>query len=126
MEEQFNPSDFKAWGQLAVINLYECDNELIQNPEVIKKFIIQLCDKIRMVRVGEPLIKKFAEGLMEGYSAMQFIETSSITMHFDDKINNRAFIDIFSCKYFDAEMACEFSKNYFMSNRSEMKVIVRD
>ena len=43
---------------------------------------------------------------------MQFIETSSITVHCDE-FGNRAFIDIFSCKKYDHKPVVIFSKKYF-------------
>ncbi|MDP1709784.1 MAG: S-adenosylmethionine decarboxylase, partial [Candidatus Komeilibacteria bacterium] len=102
-----------AWGLLASINLYGCNKEKITTPAVFRDFLNALTKEIDMKAYGEPLIEKFAEGHLEGYSVLQFIETSSITIHFDDKIGDRAFIDIFSCKYFDADKALAFCKNYF-------------
>lgn len=115
----------QSWGLLATINLYECDIQLIKNPREIKKFIIELCEMIKMKRHGEPLIERFAEGPLEGYSAMQFIETSSITMHFDEE-KNRAFVDIFSCKYFNAETALNFCKKFFKAKNCKVQTIIRD
>lgn len=101
--------DKKCWGMVASIDVYGCNPRLISDKQEIKKFIIALVDSIGMVRHGEPMIERFAEGALEGCSALQFIETSSITMHFDEG-QNRAFIDIFSCKYFDYKKAEEFSQ----------------
>src|SRR3989338_62990 len=103
----------QAWGLLGSINLYGCDRAKITTPAVMREFITTLCREIDMTPHGEPMIDKFAEGSMEGYSVLQFIETSSITIHFDDKIGNRAFIDIFSCKFFDVARAAEFCQNFF-------------
>jgi S-adenosylmethionine/arginine decarboxylase-like enzyme len=102
----------KAWGLLASIDIHGC-NSLIRNPEAIRKYVIELCERINMVRHGECQIEEFGEGDMQGYSMFQFIETSSITAHFDDKINNAGYIDIFSCKYFNPAEAAEFTKEFF-------------
>ncbi|MDP2830603.1 MAG: S-adenosylmethionine decarboxylase [bacterium] len=115
----------QSWGLLATVNLYECDIQLIKNPREIKKFIVELCEVIKMKRHGEPLIQRFAEGPLEGYSAMQFIETSSITMHFDEE-KNRAFVDIFSCKYFNGETALNFCKKFFKAKSCKVQTIIRD
>ncbi|MCL5730081.1 MAG: S-adenosylmethionine decarboxylase [Candidatus Pacearchaeota archaeon] len=114
------------WGKLASINLYNCDHNLIQDKRYIKKYILEVCKVIDMKRFGKPIIKKLGSGSLEGVSAFQFIETSSITMHFDDKIKNRAFIDIFSCKDFDEKKAEEFSKSFFGAEKSISKVMIRD
>lgn len=68
--------------------------------------------------------KKIREGKLEGCSAMQFIKTSSITIHFDEE-KNRAFIDIFSCKKFNPKKAEKFSKKFFRAKRSKMTILIR-
>ncbi len=109
----------KCWGMVASVDLYGCDPKLISRPAPIKKFIVQLCREIGMQRHGPALVERFAEGALEGYSAMQFIETSSITLHFDET-ENRAFIDIFSCKYFDYRRAMRFCKAFFLARRAKV------
>src|SRR3989344_5157359 len=116
----------KAWGLLASINLYGCNKEKITTPAIFKEFLAALTKEIDMKAHGEPLIDKFAEGHLEGYSVLQFIETSSITIHFDDKMGDRAFIDIFSCKFFDAAKATEFCKNYFEAKDTKTWTLLRD
>ena len=113
------------WGKLASVNLYGCDHSLLQSKDGIRKYLVGLCKVIKMKRMGEPIIKKFGEGNLEGYSAMQFIETSSVTLHLDDKMGDRAFIDIFSCKDFSAKEAEKFSKDFFKAKKSKMKVFIR-
>ena len=116
----------KAWGLLGSISLYGCTKEKITTPAIFKEFIAALTKEIDMKAYGEPLIEKFAEGHLEGYSVLQFIETSSITIHFDDKIGDRAFIDIFSCKYFDADKAKEFCKNFFDAKEAKCASLLRN
>jgi S-adenosylmethionine/arginine decarboxylase-like enzyme len=55
---------------------------------------------------------------------IQFIETSSITVHLDE-VWNRAFIDIFSCKTFDKILAKNFCKAYFKAERVLYKNLFR-
>ncbi len=112
-----------GWGKLAVINLYECNNK-IRNKKEIKKFIQKLCQLIKMKKVGSTRVKKFGKGDLKGYSAFQFIETSSITCHFDE-IQNRAFIDVFSCKNFNVQKATNFSKEFFGAKNTKSKLLIR-
>jgi len=112
------------WGTLAVINLYNCDKNLIKDKQKIKEFITKLCKQIKMKKFGPTLIKRFGKNSLKGYSAMQFIETSSITIHFD-KTENRAFIDIFSCKEFNIKNAEKFSKQFFKASKAKTKKLVR-
>jgi S-adenosylmethionine/arginine decarboxylase-like enzyme len=112
------------WGKLATINLYGCDPGKIKNKKIIADFLKELCKKIDMKPYGKPQIKRFGEADLEGYSALQFIETSSITIHFDET-ENRAFIDIFSCKDFNAKEAEKFSKEFFNAKKSKKKTMIR-
>ncbi len=115
----------QAWGLLASIDLAGCDHETIQSPKAIKAFVKQLVDLLKMQAHGPTRVEKFAEGSLEGYSAFQFIETSSITIHFDDKSGDRAFIDIFSCCWFNPEAAEKFAKKYFRAKSSRTKNLLR-
>lgn len=109
---------------LASLDFSGCDPDAIRSPAIIGRFIVTLCDHIGMKRYGKPLIKRFGEGDLEGYSAMQFIHTSSVTMHFDE-IKNRAFIEIFSCKFFDPQKAEAFCKTFLKANKSKLRHFLR-
>lgn len=109
---------------LASIDLHGCKPEYIRQPKKIKEFIVKLCSSIKMKRYGPALIKKFGQGGLLGYSALQFIETSSITIHFDE-MEDRAFVEIFSCKYFDANKAELFCKKFLQAKKSKMRHFFR-
>ena len=115
----------KAWGMLASIDLAGCDHDLIQSPKAIKEFVKKLIQLLKMKAYGPTRVVKFAEGSLEGHSAFQFIETSSITLHFDDKEGDRGFIDIFSCCFFDPYPAEKFCKSFFKGKKSRMKILFR-
>ncbi|MEK7610632.1 MAG: S-adenosylmethionine decarboxylase [Patescibacteria group bacterium] len=117
LKEEYD--EHQCWGMVASIDLYGCDPQLISNPASIQQLIDGLCASIDMKKFGQSLIQRFAEGTLEGYSAMQFIETSSITMHFDET-KNRAFIDVFSCKFFAPTMAENFTKKFLKATDSKV------
>jgi len=112
------------WGQLMSINLYDCNPLLLKSPKKLREFCLQLCHNINMIPHGQAIIKKFGKGKLNGYSLMQFIETSTITIHLDE-FNLRAFIDIFSCKTFDKIIAKKFSKSFFQAKRVKYKNFYR-
>lgn len=112
------------WGKLASINLYGCDSSLIKNKRAIRDYIKILCKGIDMRLYGKTIVRRFGNAGLEGFSAFQFIETSSITIHFDE-VENRAFIDIFSCKDFDDPKAEKLSKEFFKAKKSSSEIIVR-
>lgn len=114
----------ESWGQLSVLDLSGCDSELLISEKKIREFCLSLCKEIGMKPHGEAMIDKFGEGELYGLSGIQFIETSTITVHLDEK-GRRVFIDIFSCKKFDAEVAEEFSKRFWRAERVKGKTIYR-
>lgn len=111
-------------GQLTIINLKECDKNLVKDKEALSKFGKEICKVIKMNPYGEPIIKRFGKGKLRGYSLIQLIETSNITVHLDE-FENKAFIDIFSCKKFNPIKAKNFSKNYFKAKKVKCKTIFR-
>ena len=74
-----------------------------------------------MVAYGEPIIEHFATHSHEaaGYTLLQMIETSNIAAHFAENIG-QAYIDVFSCKAFDVEVALEVCKKYFNPAKANM------
>lgn len=112
------------WGKLGIINLYGCNSSKIKSKKYIRDFVKALCEGIGMERKGPCRIKRFGNDSLEGYSAIQFIESSSITIHFDE-VENRAFIDVFSCKDFNIKRAENFSRRFFEAKKSNSKTIVR-
>ena len=114
----------KNWGQIAIINVYDCPKHRLTNPSLLKQFAQDICKEIDMKPYGEPMIHRFGAGDLEGYSMIQFIETSSITVHLDE-FGNRAFVDIFSCKSFDAQLAANFAQQYFHGQKHTVQSIHR-
>jgi S-adenosylmethionine/arginine decarboxylase-like enzyme len=116
------------FGQELVLNLYECDLKKISDGENIREYVVTLCDKvIDMKRYGEALIPHFGHEnpVTSGYSLVQLIETSSVTGHFSE-YKKSVYLNIFSCKWFDAEKATEFTKKWFGAKRVESQLIQRD
>ena len=110
----------KNWGQTLSLDLFECNKNILNDPKKLKEFTRQIIQKIKMKAYGRPILKEFGEGSLEGYSLIQFIETSSITIH-TDKFGDRVFIDIFSCKTFDQKIAKNYSKLFFEAKRVKSK-----
>lgn len=122
LQKKYN--DLKCWGLLASLDLHACRPEYIRQPKKIREFVVKLCDSIGMKRYGPTMIKRFGEGELEGYSALQFIETSSVTIHFDET-KDRTFVEIFSCKYFDPKVVRRFCQEFLESRRSKLRYFFR-
>jgi len=120
--------EFKSeghWGLSSAITVHNCDSDKIRNGSFIKQFLFDLIDYIDMKRHGEPVIERFGSGSLVGYSVMQLIETSSITMHFSE-VDNRAFIDIFSCKGYEPDETAEYCEDYLSGTNVTVSWQFRD
>ena len=91
------------WGMSTSVDLYDCNPATIRDAEKIKEYVKQLCDLIEMKTFGECLVVHFGEDpKVSGFSMTQLIETSLISGHFANN-TNAAYLDIFSCKWYDVD-----------------------
>jgi S-adenosylmethionine decarboxylase len=116
----------KIFGKELVIDLFDCDIEIISSKKKLKEFIVKICQLIKMKRYGEPFIEKFglSKDFTVGYSIVQLIETSSITGHFSEFWKS-SYINIFSCKNFSEKKATAFTKKFFKAKRMKVKTLIR-
>jgi len=120
------PSGKPPWGLLSCIDLYECDPDIIRDAEAIKRFVVQLCDLIKMKRFGQTQVVHFGEDeRVAGFSMTQLIETSLISAHFANQ-SNTTYLDVFSCKTYDPEMVAQFAKKYFKAKRVRRQTVFRE
>ena len=103
---------YAPWGVLAAIDLRGCGRGRLADPDRIRRFVPEVIDAIGMRAHGRLMIERFGDGELEGWSAMQFIETSSITLHADEA-GGRCFVDVFSCRPFDPHVAAAIAVKYF-------------
>lgn len=117
--------DTNAWGLLTSVDLYGCNPETIRDARAIKRYVNELCELIEMKQFGETQIVNFGEDeKVAGYSMVQLIETSLISGHFANKTNS-AYIDVFSCKYYEPYLVLEFTKKFFEAKDVRMHHILR-
>ena len=109
------------WGQHLVLDLNGCPKELLAGKENILDWSKELVQAIDMVAYGEPVVEHFATHSHEaaGYTLLQMIETSNIAAHFAENIG-QVYIDVFSCKAFDVEVALGICKKYFNPTQANM------
>jgi len=119
------------YGKELILDLHKCNPKCFTRRE-ITIFFKQLCDCINMERakltwwddLHTPESEKETEPHLVGTSAVQFIKTSNITIHTLD-IMKRVYINIFSCKEFDHNLAAKVSKSCFGGEIIQKKVIRR-
>ena len=119
------------YGKELILDIHNCDSSKF-NRRSIKSYIQQLCKLIEMERCklcwwddyGVPLEEQETEPHLKGTTAIQFIKTSNILIHTLDLLKN-VYINIFSCKDFDTDLAKNFSKEWFKGKIVNSYIIER-
>ena len=115
------------WGKHLVLDCSSCDLGAVRDANAIRDFCEDLVATIGMVAYGEPVLAHFATHLPEaaGYSLVQLIETSAVTGHFCDASGD-AYLDVFSCKDFDAEVAVAVVEKHLNPASLRKVELIRD
>jgi S-adenosylmethionine/arginine decarboxylase-like enzyme len=66
----------------------------------------------------------FGSGNKKGYTLIQLIETSNIAAHFVEE-NNSMYLDVFSCKDFDANVVKDAVHEFFDAQKFLTKLMGR-
>ena len=114
----------RTWGKHLILDAANCSPKMIGCPVVITSFAKNLVKRIDMVPFGEPQVVMFGSGNKKGYTLVQLIETSNICAHFVEE-NNSMYLDVFSCKDFDAEVVKDTVKEFFGAERINTHLLVR-
>lgn len=116
----------EPYGLEVVLDLHGCDPKIIKSRSALRSFVNKMCKLLKMKRFGKTLIPHFGhdDPVTCGFSLLQFIETSSITGHFSE-LWNSAYINIFSCRMFDAKKAISFTKKFFKAKQINARKIIR-
>ena len=121
----------KYYGKELILDLHECNTQKF-NRKNIKKFFVELCNLIDMQRAelywwddyGLPANERQTEPHLKATSAVQFIMTSNITIHTLDILKS-VYLNIFSCKDFNAIKAAEFSRKFYGGRIASKTVVNR-
>lgn len=115
-----------TFGWELVLDLYECDLATMSSKKKIQEYTIALCKLLKMQPYGKALIPYFglSKPHTKGYSLLQFIETSSITGHFSEH-KRSIYLNIFSCRPYDAQHAKKFTKEFFGAKRVKWRLMTR-
>ena len=121
----------KPYGFELIMDLHGCDVSKF-NRTSLDGYFEKLCKAIDMKRadlhfwddVGVPEEEKQTSPHTKGSSAVQFILTSSIVIHTLDLLE-AVYVNIFSCKEFDAKKAEEITKEWFGANGCRAHFIER-
>ena len=114
-----------AWGLVTALDLHDCDPATIRSAEKIHQFTVEVCDRIKVNRYGDPIIVHFgAEEKVAGYSLVQLIETSLVSGHFAN-LTNRAYIDVFSCAWYSPSEITNYASEFFGARSYRVSTYLR-
>jgi S-adenosylmethionine/arginine decarboxylase-like enzyme len=102
----------RSWGYHLIVDAGSCDPVAIESKDTIAAFSKEIVSELKMIAYGPPEIVLFGRGGKRGYTLVQLIETSDITAHFVSSTKD-CYLDVFSCKKFDPDMAINTFKRYF-------------
>ena len=123
-----------AYGKELIMDLYGCNPKKF-NRSNLDKFFAELCELIDMEKceryfwddLGIPESERQISPHTKGTSAVQFILTSitsNITIHTLDMVGE-VYINVFSCKDFDAIIAIDFITKWFEAMAWDEETIIR-
>ncbi|MFH0974533.1 MAG: S-adenosylmethionine decarboxylase [Spirochaetota bacterium] len=115
----------KAWGLYTSVDIHDCHPEYIRDKEMIRQYVLQLSEILRMKCFGTTQFTSVGSEIKcEGCLMTQFVDSSLVSGHFAYK-SNTAYIDIFSCKYYDPEVISHFTLSFFKGSRYSLNITVR-
>ncbi len=116
-----------GFGPHLMVDGYEANYETLASVEAITEFLDNLPKEIGMTKIMPPYVFKYDGGDKPedwGVSGFVIIAESHISIHtFPEK--QYFSIDIFSCKEFDMDRAVEIIKEYFGTDKLEIRTTNR-
>lgn len=121
--KRVNHNGLLHYGKHLLLNSSGCNHSIL-NRDIVKSYVIKLCDDIDMQRYGDCHIHRFGHGIEIGFSVFQLIFTSNISMHTNDAQRD-CYFDVFSCKDYDIEKVLKSFINQFNPRELSHEVIYR-
>ncbi len=120
-----------VYGKELILDLYGCNPKKFNRSD-LDKFFAELCELIDMQKceryfwddLGVSESERQTSPHTKGTSAVQFILTSNITIHTLDLVGE-VYINVFSCKDFDALVAIDFISKWFEAMDWDEETIIR-
>jgi S-adenosylmethionine/arginine decarboxylase-like enzyme len=113
----------KHYGKHVILTASGCNAALLEKDK-IADFCRDMVKRIDMVPFGEPFVERFGGGDEVGISAVQLIQTSAITIHTNDEARDM-YLDVFSCKDFEAETVIKTVKDWFAPSGIDSQTLLR-
>lgn len=114
----------QSWGYETLIDSANSPTADVTDPDLIKLFLITLVKEIDMVAFGDPIVVHFGDGELSGWTGIQLIETSCLTIHAND-CSGDIYFNCFSCKPYDIKIVERVYKDFFNPERMRVNFITR-
>ena len=120
----------KTFGRELIIDMKDCLGN-ITSKEHIQDFINSLISKIGMQKKGETIFEYFEdndynrERDIVGYSIVQIISLSNITIHINEK-SKSVYLNLFTCGDLDELKVVLIVSDFFLPLKMNKKIIIRD
>ena len=121
----------KIYGYELILDLHGCDVGKFTRKS-IEEYMVTICDAIGMEREdlhfwdyeGVPEEEVPKDSHLLGVTAVQFITTSNIVIHTLELLK-AVYVNIFSCKKYDTELAEKITREWFSATESKTHFIER-
>lgn len=116
----------EAFGPHLMLDLRDCKQEKLSDYNLVFDILHDLPGKIGMTKITQPYVFPYAGVVPEdkGITGTVIIAESHISIHtFQEK--DYCFVDVFSCKDFDVELAADYLVKAFESKDFDKYVVNR-
>lgn len=114
------------FGPHLMLDLRKCNTEKLKDFNLVFDVLHDLPEKIGMTKITQPYVFPYSGLIPEdkGITGTVIIAESHISIHtFQEK--DYCFVDVFSCKDFDVEVAAEYLINAFESKDYDKHIVNR-
>ena len=110
-----------GYGPHLMLDLGECNSTRLDDLEACFGLLNKLPIKIGMTKITQPHVFRYEAAIPEdsGITGVVIIAESHISLHTYPK-KNFAFIDLFSCKPFNVEVAKDYIIEFFQSKSTQI------
>ena len=109
------------WGISTCVDLYGCHPGMITDASRIETFVTRLCEHID---IKAPQVNFVQDDSSLIFTTAQSVGAVTISGHFASE-SNCAYLDIFSCRFYDPRKSAEFALSFFQGDHYRLQVTLR-
>ena len=115
-----------GFGPHIMLDLHQCNSQLLSSIDLCFELLHSLPNQIGMTKITQPYVFPY-EGLIredKGITGMVIIAESHISVH-TFPLKEYAFIDVFSCKPFNTDIAIQYCIDLFKCKQPDIQKTMR-